>query len=170
MPSEVTKKPGALTGEPILEILNNPPKIVLKRCSILKKDKHPARTETGTFLTHKTAAQYKLRIQTHHLKRKRKRRYYFKCAVPGCPHGFSSVKEWNIHHLAKHKTVTYRCRECTKQLRTLTSMRSHELTHRDKPYSCGRCGKTFLHLSKLNLHRHLHRHQRLYSCFASGCK
>ena len=71
-PSEVTKKPGALSGEQILEILNNPPKIVLKRCSIPKKDKRPARTETGTFLTHKTAAQYKLRIQTHHLKRKRK--------------------------------------------------------------------------------------------------
>ena len=113
------------------------------------------------------AAQYKLRIQTHNLKRKRKQKYYFKCAVLGCPCGFSSVKEWNIHHLAKHKTVTYRCRECTKQL---TSMRSHELTHRDKPYSCSRCGKTFLNLSKLNLHRHLHCHQRLYSCFASHCK
>ena len=114
--SEVTKKPGALSGEQILEILNNPPKIVLKRCSIPKTDKRPARTETGTFPTHKTATQYKLRIQTHNLKRKRKQRYYFKCAVLGCPHGFSSVKEWNIHHLAKHKTVTYPCRECTKQL------------------------------------------------------
>ena len=29
-PPEVTKKPGALSGEQILEILNNPPKIVLK--------------------------------------------------------------------------------------------------------------------------------------------
>ena len=88
----------------------------------------------------------------------------------GCSRGFSSVKEWNIHHLAKQKTVTYHCRECTKQLLTLTSMRSHKLTHRNKPYSCGRCGKTFLHLSKLSLHRHLHHHQRLYSCFALCCK
>ena len=135
-----------------------------------KKDKRPAKTETGTFPTHKTAAQYKLRIQTHHLKRKRKQKYYFKCAVTGCPHSFSSVKEWNIHHMAKHKTVTYRCGECMKQLQTLTSMRPHELMHRDKPFSCGRCGKTFLHLSKLNLHRHLHHRQRLYSCFASHCK
>ena len=80
------------------------------------------------------------------------------------------MKEWNIHHLAKHKTVTYRCGECMKHLRTPTSMRSHELTHRDKPFSGSRCSKTFLHLSKLNLHRHLHRCQRLYSCFAPHCK
>ena len=79
--SEETKKYKALSGEQILEILNNPPKIVLKRCSIPKKDKHPVKTETGTFPTHKTATQYKLRIQTHHLKRKRKQKYYFKCAV-----------------------------------------------------------------------------------------
>ena len=168
--SVMNRKHGALSGEQILEILNNQPIIVLKRCLIPKKDKHPTRVETGIFPSHKTAAEYKLRIQTHNLKRKHKWRYYFKCAVMGHSHRFSSVKEWNIHHLAKHKTVTYCCRECTKQLRTPTSMRSHELTHRNKPYSCGRCGKTFLHLSKLNLHRHLHRHQRLYSCFALRCK
>ena len=72
MSPEVTKKYKALSGEQILEILNNPLKIVLKHCSIPKKDKRPVKTETGTFLTHKTATQYKLRIQTHHLKRKRK--------------------------------------------------------------------------------------------------
>ena len=162
--SVMNKKHGALSCEQILEILNNQPIIVLKRCPIPKKDKCPTRAETGIFPSHKTATQYKLRIQTHNLKRKCKWRYYFKCAAEGCSCGFSSVKEWNIHHLAKHKTVTYYCRECTKQLQMLTSMRSHELTCRNKPYSCGRCGKTFLHLSKLNLHRHFHRHQRLYSC------
>ena len=95
----------------------NPLIIVLKHCPIpKKKDKCPARTETGTFPTQKTAAQYKLRIKTYNLKRKRKRKYYFKCAVPGCPCGFSGVKEWNIRHLAKHKTATYHCSECTKQL------------------------------------------------------
>ena len=168
--SEGTKKYKALSGEQFLGILNNQLKIALKHCSIPKKDKCSVKSETSIFPTHKTAAQYKLRIQTHHLKRKRKHKYYFKCAVPGCPHSFNSVKEWNIHHLAKHKTVTYRCGECTKHLQTPTSMRSHELTHGDKPFSCGRCGKTFLHLSKLNLHRHLHRRQRLYSCFALHCK
>ena len=168
--SEGTKKYKALSGEQILEILNNQPKIVLKRCSIPEKDKHSVKSETGIFPTHKTAAQYKLRIQMHHVKRKRKCKCYFKCALPGCPHSFNSVKEWNIHCLAKHKTITYSCEECKKHLQTPTSMRSHKLTHRDKPFRCGRCGKTFLHLSKLNLHRHLHHHQRLYSCFALHCK
>ena len=168
--SEGTKKHKALSGEQILEILNYQPKIVLKRCSIPKKDKRSVKNETSIFPTHKTAAQYKLRIQTHHLKRKRKCIYYFKCAIPRCTCSFSSVKEWNIHHLAKHKTITYRCGECTKHLQTPISMRSHELMHRDKPFSCGRCSKTFLHLSKLNLHRHLHCCQRLYSCFAPRCK
>ena len=51
-PSAMTKKLGTLTGKQILEILNNPPIIVLKCCPIPKKDKHPVRTETGTFLTH----------------------------------------------------------------------------------------------------------------------
>ena len=68
--SETNKKHGALSGEQILEILNNQPIIVLKRCPIPKKDKCPTRTETGIFPSHKTAAQYKLRIQTHNLKRK----------------------------------------------------------------------------------------------------
>ena len=134
--SEGTKKHKALSGVQILEILNNQPKIILKHCSIPKKDKCSVKSETGIFPTQKTAAQYKLRIQTHHLKRKRKCIYYFKCAIPGCTCSFNSVKEWNIHHLAKHKTITYCCGECTKHLRTPTSMRSHELTHKDKPFSC----------------------------------
>ena len=167
MSSEGTKKHGALTGVHILEILNNQPKIVLKHCSIPKKDKHSVKRETSIFPTHKTAAQYKLRVQTHHLERTTKHKYYFKCAIPGCTHSFNSVKEWNIHHLAKHKSIPYHCGEYTKHLQIPTSIRSHELTHRDKPFSCG---KTFLHLSKLNLHRHLHHHQRLYSCFAPHCK
>ena len=101
--SVMNKKHGALSGEQILEILNNQPIIVLKKCPTPKRDKCPTRAETGIFPSHKTAAQYKLRIQTHNLKRKRKWRYYFKCAVKGCSRGFSSVKEWNIHHLANTK-------------------------------------------------------------------
>ena len=93
---EEPKKQGALSGEQILDFLNNQPKIILKCCHIPKKDKHSVRSETGIFPTHKTAAQYKLRIQTHHLKRKRKQKYYFKCAIPNCNRTYNSVKEWNI--------------------------------------------------------------------------
>ena len=53
--SEGTKKYKALLGEQILEILNNQPKIVLKCCSIPKKDKRSVKSETGIFPTHKTA-------------------------------------------------------------------------------------------------------------------
>ena len=94
--SVMDKKHGALSGEQILEILNNQPIIVLKQCPIPKGDKRPTRAETGIFPSHKTATQYKLRIQTHNLKRKCKRRYYFKCTVKGCSSGFSSVKEWKF--------------------------------------------------------------------------
>ena len=158
-PSDDPEREGTLSEETILDILNNQPRVILQRCQVPKKGKTSANGDEGIFPTKKTAAQFKLRIQTHHLKRKRKCKYYFKCAVPDCGRSFNSVKSWNIHHLAKHKNITYRCGKCRKMLHTLTSMKSHELTHHDKPHTCGQCGKTFLHLSKLNLHRHLHRRQ-----------
>ena len=81
--SEGTKKYKALSGEQILEILNNQLKIVLKHCSIPKKDKCSVKSETGIFPTHKTAAQYKLRIQMHHLKRKRNINITLNVLFPG---------------------------------------------------------------------------------------
>ena len=86
-----------------------------------------------------------------------------------CKASFNSVKDWNVHHLCKHKDITYKCTHCSKTLRTPESIRDHELTHQDKPFTCGRCGKTFVHISKLNLHRHIHRRQKLYTCFAAKC-
>ena len=88
--SEGTKKHKPLSGVQILEILNNQPKIVLKCCSIPKKDKCSVKSETGIFPTHKTAAQYKLRIQTHHLKRKRNVYITLNVLFPGV-HAVSTV-------------------------------------------------------------------------------
>ena len=47
--SEETKKYKALSGEQILEISNNPLKIVLKCCSIPKKDKCPVKLKLAPF-------------------------------------------------------------------------------------------------------------------------
>ena len=136
---------------------------------ITVKAESSTKQEIGVFPSRETAAKFKFCIKTHHLKCKAKRKYYFKCAVPACESTFNSVKDWNVHHLFKHKTVTYKCMKCTKSLRTPSSMKDHELTHWNKPFTCGRYGKTFVHISKLNLHRHLHRRQKLYTCFAAKC-
>ena len=121
--------------------------------TLKKKDQNvTTKQDVGVFPSQESAAQYKLCICTHHLKQKRKQKYYFKCAVSGCHKSFNTVKDWNVHHLCKHKSVTYVCSKCPKCLRTPSSIKDHKLTHKDKPQTCGRCGKTFLHVCKLNLH------------------
>ena len=85
-PSDDSKKHGTISEETILDILNNQPRVILQRCQIIKMSKTTAKGDEGIFPTKKTAAQFKLRIQTHHLKHKRKCKYYFKCVVPDWTH------------------------------------------------------------------------------------
>ena len=53
---------------------------------------------------------------TYKLTRKRKCRYKFTCTVESCAKSFSSIKEWNIHHLFKHRLIKYKCNQCGRWL------------------------------------------------------
>ena len=69
-------------------------------------------------------------VATHKLK-KRKRRYYYKCTIGECSVSFSKMSAWNVHHLAKHRDVKFRCNECGKVLRTPSSYKNHLNLHKE---------------------------------------
>ena len=100
----------------------------------------------------KKAKRFKFKISQHILKRKYKRKYYFKCAVKNCTCKFRSVKEWNSHHQNKHSDVKYNCTICGKILNIPCSIKDHKYTNNSKLHICGRHNKGLLSASRLSLH------------------
>ena len=112
----------------------------------------------------------KFTLSTYKLSCKKKRNYTFHCAVRGCRKSFNKVKDWNSHHLLHHRSVKYKCSECSKWISTPTGLKDHKYMHHEKCFRCGRCEKTFYFQSGLNLHRNLHRRKQAYECFTKNCK
>ena len=88
----------------------------------------------------------------------------------GCRKAFNKEKDWNSHHLLCHRSVKYKCSECSKWISTPTGLKAHKYTHQEKRFRYGRCEKAFYFQSGLNLHRNLHQRKQAYECFAKNCK
>ena len=54
------------------------------------------------------------RISVHGIRRKKKRTY-LACKIPGCKASFPSVRDWNSHHRLMHKETHLTCMECKKK-------------------------------------------------------
>ena len=107
------------------------------------------------------------RLMTHGVK-KRKRRTYIKCIVPGCKDKFPSVKNWNTHHRQYHKGWKLDCKRCQKQFRTPSAMRDHMYIHTDKLFNCSECDKKFAFKSTLQAHKKAHSKVQMHYCFSRG--
>ena len=104
-----------------------------------------------------------------HKLQKRKHKYYYKCKIKECSTSFSKTSAWNMHHLAKHKDIKFRCNECRKVLWTPLSFKNHLNLNKECRFKCNHCDHKFVFHSKLRTHHSLHRRQKLNSCFAVDC-
>uniref|UniRef100_A0A8C5X4A0 C2H2-type domain-containing protein n=1 Tax=Malurus cyaneus samueli TaxID=2593467 RepID=A0A8C5X4A0_9PASS len=63
----------------------------------------------------------------------------------------------------------YKCPECEKSFRWLSSLLTHHRVHTgERPYECGECGKTYSHGSHLLSHQRMHTGERPYKCLECG--
>ena len=97
------------------------------------------------------------------------RKYSYKCKMSGCEKRFSNTHDWNSHHRLCHASV-FRCGKCSKVYPSPSSYRNHLYTHPDHQYKCRQCNQEFPFLSGVKNHRRVHLNQKLFKCFAGGCK
>ena len=79
----------------------------------------------------------KFKVSSHNLP---KRKLKYGCQN-GCGASFNSVRPRNIHHLAKHRNITYVCDNCGKTLATPSSYHDHQYYHRESRFNCNKCDK-----------------------------
>ena len=106
---------------------------------------------------------------SYKLSRSKKRKYTFHCPIAGCKRSFKSVRNWNLHHLSRHRTIKYQCSTCLKWIKTPSRFNDHKYSHMEARYKCGWCSKTFYFESGLQLHTNLHKRYKTYKCFAKNC-
>ena len=75
-------------------------------------------------------SQAGFRISLHGIRRKKKRTY-LACKIPGCRLSFPSVREWNSHHRLMHKEFHLICNECKKKFNTPSFLRDHTYVHQE---------------------------------------
>ena len=155
-----------LNADEISHILNNPPKVSLKRLANstwtdTTKPKIKCETKKtssiGVYPTPKSASKFKFKMSQHGIKCKYKRKYSYKCQVKGCIRKFNNVKDWNKHHRSRHLDVNYTSEKCNRVSDTPIQHHDHLYTHKETQFSCGHCCKSFPSTSQLSLHWHLHK-------------
>ena len=107
-------------------------------------------------------------ISLHGIRRKKKRTY-LTCKIPGCRLSFPLVREWNSHHRLTHKEFCLTCNECKKKFNTPSFLRDHAYIHSKIAFKCDRCDKTFAFKSLYKIHVHTHLRSRIHKCFAGSC-
>ena len=90
----------------------------------------------------KSATKSGFHISVHGIKRKRKRTY-LGCKIPGCSLKFPSVREWNSHHRLVHHGIQLMCTVCKKKFNTPSFLRDHVYVHSKINYRCEKCDKNF---------------------------
>ena len=113
-------------------------------------------------------SQFMFRINTIGIKKK-KPKYYFKCAVDNCSKTFDNLQTWNTHHRTHHKTPI-KCTVCSKFFKTPSVARSHKNSHALRKHKCTQCSKTFAYGSALRLHKNAHAKLKHHKCFHGNCK
>ena len=113
-------------------------------------------------------SQFMFRMRTFGIKKK-KLKYYFKCAVDHCRSTFDKLQTWNTHHRIHHRTPIM-CTVCRKSFKTPSMARSHKNSHATQKHKCTQCNKSFAYGSALQLHKNVHAKERRYKCFSGNCR
>ena len=91
--------------------------------------------------------QFMFRIRNFGIKKK-KPKYYFKCAVDHCRSMFDKLQTWNTHHRIHHRTPIT-CTVCRKSFKTPSVAQSHKNSHAIRKHKCNQCSKSFAYGSAL---------------------
>lgn len=88
----------------------------------------------------------------------------FKCDE--CPDKFTTKQTLNKHKINKHSDFRkYNCEQCGKSFKTLTSYRTHHMTHsRVVKFTCEFCGRMFSRRDAFNVHMNVHTDNRPHKC------
>ena len=113
-------------------------------------------------------SQFMFRIRTFGIKKK-KPKYYLKCAVDHCRSTFDKLQTWNTHHRIHHRTPIM-CMVCRKSFKTPSVAQSHKNSHAIRKHKCTQCSKSFAYGSALRLHKNVHAKQKCYKCFSGNCR
>ena len=108
-------------------------------------------------------------ISLHGIRRKKKRTY-LTCKIPGCKSSFPLVRHWNSHHRLMHKETHLTCKECKMKFNMPSFLRDHAYVHSKIAFRCNRCDKTFAFKSPYKIHVHTHLRSRIHKCFAGSCR
>ena len=112
---------------------------------------------------------HKFKLNTYGIRRHYMRKYTYKCKMVNCNRKFNNARDWNSHHCLRHGSL-FQCEICHKTFPLPSSFRDHKYMHRDNQYKCMQCNHSFPFLSGVKNHKRAHLWQRLFKCFAGGCK
>ena len=131
--------------------------------------KHILRRKRQRVKPRKRYSTYNFKLRMHGIRRHRVRNYTYRCKMVNCNRKFKNARDWNSHHRLRHGSL-FRCETCHKLFPSPSSFRDHKYMHRDNQYKCMQCNRSFPFISGVKNHKRAHLRQRLFKCFAGGCK
>ena len=148
-------------------IIYNPGEIILpKSPKVTKYATEPKASKARK--TRRSTIKSGFHISVHGIKRKRKRTY-LGCKIPGCSLKFPLFREWNSYHRLVHQGIQLTCTECKKSFKTPSFLRDHVYVHSKTNYKCEKCDKNFPFKSLYRIHVHTHLRSKIHKCFAGSC-
>ena len=103
----------------------------------------------------------------------RRHTYSLICKVQRCGKKFSNVRDWNSSYrddIYSHHETQYKCQQCDCNFPFLSSVKNHQRVHlKQKLFKCfaGGCKSAFKHPQ--DLHRHIAKHiEKRYTCNKCG--
>ena len=133
------------------------------KLKLVREPKKPKLRKSG-----RSATRSRFDISVYGIKRKKKRTY-IACKIPGCSSKFPSVREWNSHHRLVHRGTLLKCNVCMKKFNTPSFLRDHAYVHSKSNYKCEKCDKNFPFKSLYRIHVRTHLRSKIYKCFAGSC-
>ena len=79
------------------------------------------------------------------------------------------IKDWNLHHRLKIKTLI-ECSICNRKFTMPSAHHAHKYTHTPARHRCGQCQCVFIFDSWLEQHKQVHVRSKLQKCFSGSCK
>ena len=107
-------------------------------------------------------------LSTHSIQWRRPK-YYLKCNTSGCKRTFNHIKDWNLYHRLKHKTLI-KCSICNRKFTMPSAHCAHKYTYAPARHRCGQCQCAFTFDSWLKQHKQVHVISRLHKYFFGSCK
>ena len=148
-------------------IIYNPDEIMLSKSpKVTKYATEPKASKVRK--SRRSTTKTGFHISVHGNKRKRKRTY-LGCKIPGCSLKFPLVREWNSHHRLVHRGIQLMCTECKKRFKMPSFLRDHVYVHSKTNYKCEKCDKNFPFKSLYHVHVRTHLRSKIHKCFAGSC-